>query len=79
MVAYDCLLGSHTWSRIQLIEPFPGTEPVEHATRKFDCTVYHDRIVITERVLAENVADPFDDSVDGSIQVALWNRFLLLR
>jgi hypothetical protein len=30
-------------------------------------------------VLAENVADPFNDSVDSSIQAALWNWFLLLR
>ena len=28
-------------------------------------------------MLVENVADPFDDSVDGSIQAALEYRFLL--
>jgi hypothetical protein len=50
-----------------------SNRPHESSTTPF----YYNRIVITERALAENVTDPFDDSVDGSIQAALWYRFLL--
>ena len=62
---------------VPTIEPFPRAEPVEYTTRKFDGTIHRNRIVITKRMLTENVADPFDDSVDGNIQAAQWHRFLL--